>query len=225
MIRFYFNAGPNPMKVALMLEETSLVYEVVPVDMLAGDQHTPDFLAINPNAKVPAIVDGDIVVFDSNAILLYLAEKTGKFLGSAAERPTMLSWLMFVATGLGPYSGQSVHFSRMHTDSAYATNRYKREAERHYDVLDARLAKVPFLVGEDYGIVDMAAWGWVDRRTNVLGADVDLGRWTNLARWLAAIEARPAVQRARKVGAGHTWKNTIDEAALRAMFPQNFAAS
>ena len=222
MIQFYFNPGPNPMKVALMLEEAGLAYEAVPVDMLAGEQHTPRFLAINPNAKVPAIVDGDAVVFDSNAILLYLAEKTGQFLGAPADRPAMLSWLMFVATGLGPYSGQSVHFSRGHTDSAYATNRYRREAERHYDVLDARLAQVPFLAGGDYGIADMAGWGWIDRRTNVLGSDVDLGRWSNLARWLAAIEARPAVERARKVGAGHAWKNTFDEAAQHAMFPQNF---
>jgi glutathione S-transferase len=93
MIRFYFNPGPNPMKVALMLEETGLPYEAIPVDMLAGDQHTPQFLAINPNAKVPAIVDGDAVVFDSNAILLYLAENIGRFLGPPADRPAMLSWL------------------------------------------------------------------------------------------------------------------------------------
>ncbi len=225
MIRFYFNRGPNPMKVALMLEETGLAYEVVPVDMLTGDQHKPEFLAINPNAKVPAIVDGDAVVFDSNAILLYLGEKTGQFMGTPAERPAMLSWLMFVASGLGPYSGQSVHFSRVHTDSTYATNRYLREAERHYDVLDRRLSEAPYLAGADYTIADMAAWGWIERRVNVLGADVDLGRWPNLSRWNAALEARPAVERARRVGADLVWKSDFDEAAARAMFPQNFVAA
>ena len=112
MIRFYYSGAPNPMKVALMLEETGLQYEAIPVDTRKGDQHRPDYLAINPNAKVPAIVDGDAVVFDSNAILLYLAEKTGKFLPGKSDkaRGELLSWLMFVASGVGPFSGQSVHF-------------------------------------------------------------------------------------------------------------------
>src|ERR1039457_2213311 len=106
MIKFYYSGAPNPMKVALMLEETGLPYEPVPIDTRKGEQHTPAYLAINPNAKVPAIVDGDATVFDSNAILLYLAEKTGKFLPgkSLAERGQLLSWLMFVASGIGPYS-------------------------------------------------------------------------------------------------------------------------
>ena len=112
MIRFYFNLAPNPMKVALCLEEMGLSYEPVPVDTRKGEQHAPAFLAINPNGKVPVIIDGDAIVFDSNAILLYLGEKTGKFMPPAtnAERGQLLSWLMFVASGIGPYSGQSVHF-------------------------------------------------------------------------------------------------------------------
>ena len=112
MIKFYYSGAPNPMKVALMLEETGLPYEPVPVDTRKGEQHKPEYLAINPNAKVPAIVDGDVTVFDSNAILLYLAEKTGKFLPAKGDkaRGELLSWLMFVASGVGPYSGQSVHF-------------------------------------------------------------------------------------------------------------------
>ena len=112
MLKFYYNAAPNPMKVALFLEESGLDYEPVPIDGRAGDQHKPEFLAVNPNAKVPAIVDDGITVFDSNAILLYLAEKTGKFLpeDTSEARAQLLSWLMFVATGVGPYSGQSVHF-------------------------------------------------------------------------------------------------------------------
>src|SRR5512135_124529 len=112
MIKFYYSGAPNPMKVALMLEETGLPYEAVPVDTRKSEQHTPAFLAINPNAKVPAIVDGDVVVFDSNAILLYLAEKTGKFLPAKSDklRGELLSWLFFVASGVGPFAGQSVHF-------------------------------------------------------------------------------------------------------------------
>jgi hypothetical protein len=112
MIRFFYNLAPNPMKVALCLEEAGLPYEAIPVDTRKGEQHLPAYTAINPNAKLPAIVDGDATVFDSNAILLYLAEKTGQFLpaNTPAGRGEMLSWLMFVASGIGPYSGQCVHF-------------------------------------------------------------------------------------------------------------------
>src|SRR6187431_3420623 len=126
MLKFYYSGAPNPTKIALMLEETGLPYEAIAVDTRKGDQHKPDFLAINPNAKVPAIVDGDAVVFDSSAILLYLGEKTGKFLpaNTPKARGEMLSWLMFVASGVGPYSGQSVHFRHHATEKiAYATNR------------------------------------------------------------------------------------------------------
>src|SRR5229473_2049585 len=137
MIKFFYNTAPNPTKVALCLEEMGLPYELVPVDTRKGEQHTASFLAVNPNAKVPAIVDGDVTVFDSNAILLYLAEKTGKFLpsGSPATRGELLSWLMFVATGVGPFSGQAVHFRHHATGKQpYAHNRYQYEARRHYGV-------------------------------------------------------------------------------------------
>src|SRR5690242_16455808 len=107
MLKFYFNGSPNPTKVALFLEEAEIPYEPIAIDTRKGDQFAPDFLAINPNGKVPAIVDGDVTMFDSNAILLYLAEKTGKFLPPASQRPQLLSWLMFAATGIGPYSGQA----------------------------------------------------------------------------------------------------------------------
>ena len=112
MLKFYYSGAPNPTKVALFLEETGMPYEAIPVDTRKGEQHKPEYLAINPNAKLPAIVDSDVTVFDSNAILLYLAEKTGKFLPPKSDkaRGELLSWLMFVATGVGPYSGQSVHF-------------------------------------------------------------------------------------------------------------------
>ena len=147
MIRFYFHPTPNPAKVALLLEEAGIGYETIPVDTSKGEQHTRDFRAINPNGKVPAIVDTDgpggkpARVFDSTAILLYLAEKTGKFLGKPEDRPELLSWLLFIASGLGPFSGQAVHFQFAAPEGlGYAVNRYRREAERHYKVLDDHLA-------------------------------------------------------------------------------------
>lgn len=162
MIKFYYSPAPNPEKVALLLEETGLGYEFIPVDTRKGEQFAPDFMALNPNAKLPVIVDGDAVVFDSNAILLYLAEKTGRFLPeqSPAARGQLLSWLMFVASGLGPYSGQAVHFKKFAPgDQSYAVTRYTYEAERHWGILDAHLADRPYMLGDAYGIVDMAVWG------------------------------------------------------------------
>src|SRR5580692_11946941 len=141
MIKFYYNLAPNPTKVALCLEEMGLPYELVPIDTRKGEQHAPAFLAINPNAKVPCIVDGDATVFDSNAILLYLGEKTGKFMpaNTPKARGELLSWLMFVASGIGPYSGQAVHFTRFAPEpKEYAVNRYVFEAKRHYGIVDAR---------------------------------------------------------------------------------------
>ena len=136
MIRLYFHPSPNPMKVVLMLEEAGLEYEIIPLDTRKGQQHATDFRDVNPNGKVPAIVDttgeggAQIRVFDSNAILLYLGDKIGRFVGSPAERGEMLSWLMFIATGIGPYSGQAVHFQRAAPEQIpYAINRYRREAD------------------------------------------------------------------------------------------------
>src|SRR3954453_9887371 len=163
MLRFYYSGAPNPTKVALFLEESGLPYEPIPVDTRKGDQHKPEYLAINPNGKVPAIVDGDAIVFDSNAILLYLAEKSGKFLPPAtpAARGRLLSWLMFVGTGVGPYSGQAVHFRQYAPEPIpYAVDRYVFEAKRHYAILDAELAKGRYMLGDTYTIVDMDVWGW-----------------------------------------------------------------
>ena len=171
MIRFYFNTAPNPVKVALMLEELGQPYEAIPVDTAKGEQHAPAFRAINPNGKVPAIVDTEgpggreARVFDSNAILLYLAEKTGRFIGAPADRPDLLSWLFFIATGLGPFSGQAVHFQRAAPEKVpYAVNRYRREVERHYRVLDKHLAGREHIVGADYSIVDMSRLGLAHAR-------------------------------------------------------------
>jgi GST-like protein len=169
MLKFYFNGSPNPTKVALFLEEAALPYEAIPVDTRKGDQFKQAFAAINPNGKVPAIVDGDTTVFDSNAILLYLGEKTG--VPSQAGGTASCLWLMFVASGVGPFSGQAVHFKHLATEKVpYAHNRYQFEAQRHYGILNDRRAStntwsatptrsstwtwgwarmVPFIMGDD----------------------------------------------------------------------------
>ena len=232
MIRFYFHPTPNPAKVALLLEELGLPYETVPVDTGRGEQHKPAFRAINPNGKVPAIVDTEgpggteARVFDSSAILLYLADKSGRFLGTPADRPELLSWLFFIATGLGPFSGQAVHFQHAAPEKLpYAVNRYRREAERHYQVLEDRLAGRQHVVGRDYTIADMSAWGWVDRAARVLPGDAEpLAAYPNIKRWFAAIDARPAAARARAVGKDHAFKREVDEEYRRALFPSNYPA-
>ena len=172
MLKFYYSGAPNPTKVALFLEETGLPYEAIPVDTRKGEQHKPEFLAINPNAKLPAIVDGDVTVFDSSAILLYLAEKTGKFLPAKTDkaRGELLSWMFFVSSGVGPYFGQSVHFRNYAPEKIpYAVNRYTFEAQRHAGILDARLAKHKYMLGDTYTIVDMNVWGWSRMLPNVVG--------------------------------------------------------
>ena len=172
MIKFYFNGAPNPNKVALFLEESGLPFEAIPVDTRKGEQFAPEFLKVNPNGKVPAIDDDGVLVFDSNAILLYLAEENGKFLpaNTPANRAATLSWLMFIATGLGPYSGQAVHFKHFAPkDLDYANNRYQYEAHRHYKILDDHLAKSRYMVGDSYTIVDMAFWGWARMAPFILG--------------------------------------------------------
>jgi len=221
MIKFYYNLAPNPTKVALCLEEMALPYELVPVDTRKGEQHTPQFLAVNPNAKVPAIVDGDATIFDSNAILLYLAEKTGKFLPgkSDKERGEFLSWLMFVASGIGPYSGQAVHFRNVAPEPKdYAVNRYTFEAQRHWGILEQRLGSRKWMLGDAYTVVDMAVWGWSRLIPNVLGSEAPK-QYPNLQRHLGEISARPAAQRALALKDKHAFKTDMDEAARIAMFP------
>ena len=218
MLKFYFNGSPNPTKVALYLEEAALPYEAIPVDTRKGDQFKQAFAAINPNGKVPAIVDGDTTVFDSNAILLYLAEKTGKFLPKPAARGELLSWLMFVASGVGPFSGQAVHFKHHATEKvAYAHNRYQFEAMRHYGILNDRLAKHKYMVGDTYSIVDMDMWGWARMVPFILGDDA----WANLPhvkRLVDEINARPAAARANGLKDKFKFKAEMDDEARRNMF-------
>jgi GST-like protein len=230
MIRFYFHPTPNPAKVALMLEETGLPYEVVPVDTSKGEQHAPAFRAINPNGKVPAIVDTEgpggkeARVFDSGAILLYLGEKSGKLMGGPADKPELLSWLSFISSGIGPFSGQAVHFQHAAPEKiAYAINRYRREVERHYEVLDAHLKEREFVVGNEFTIADISGWGWLDRAGRVLPGESDpLAAFPNVARWFKAIDSRPAVAKARSVGKSHAFKKVMDEETRRSLFPSNY---
>jgi len=230
MICFYYHPTPNPAKISLFLEEAELKYELVPVDTSKGQQHDPGFRKINPSGKVPAIVDFDgpagqtATVFDSTAILIYLAEKTGRFLGKPQDRPQLLSWLLFLASGLGPFSGQAVPFQYAAPGGLdYAVNRYRREVERHYKVLDDHLSDREFIVGNEYTIADISAWGWVDRASRVMkGAEDPLALYPNIKRWFQEVDARPAVTRARMVASDVEFKKVNDEETQRALFPSNF---
>ena len=227
MIKFYYSLAPNPMKVALMLEETGLAYEAIPVDTRKGEQHAPAFTTINPNAKVPVIVDGDgesaATVFDSNAILLYLAEKSGQFLpeDTPAARGQMLSWLMFIASGIGPFTGQCVHFKHFAPQPQdYGVNRYDFEAWRHWNLIEAQLAKTGYMVGASYTLVDMALWGWARAVPFALGPDT-YAKLPHVKRLLDEINARPAAQRADAIKTRYAFKTEMDDVARQAMFPQN----
>jgi len=221
MLKFYYSLAPNPMKVALFLEESGLPFEAVPVDTRKGEQHASAFTALNPNAKVPVIVDGETSVFDSSAILLYLAEKTGQFLPAPQHRGELLSWLMFTASGIGPFSGQAVHFKHYAPEPIpYAINRYDFEAWRHWQLLNDHLATREFMVGDSYSLVDMAVWGWARAVPFVLGAEA-WDRLPHVKRLFDAISARPAAQRAATLKDRHAFKAEMDDEARRAMFPQN----
>lgn len=221
MLKFYYAPVPNPAKVALYLEEAGLPYELMPVDTRKGEQHAPGYLAINPNGKVPALVDGDATVFDSNAILLYLAVKTGQFLPRNVPevRSQMYSWLMFVATGLGPFSGQAFHFRHVAPKpNDYAQQRYSFEAWRQWRIVNDHLATRSWMVGEEYTIVDMALWGWARAVPMVLGEDA----WEQLPhvkRLLDQISARPAAVRAEALADKHAFKAELDQAAMQALYP------
>jgi GST-like protein len=220
VLKFYFNGSPNPTKIALFLEEAGIAYEPVPIDTRKGDQFSADFLKVNPNGKVPAIVDGEVTIFDSNAILLFLAEKSGKFLPPAgdANRAALLSWLMFVATGVGPFSGQAVHFKHFAPEKVpYANDRYQYEAARHFAVLEGHLAGRKYMVGETYTIVDMDVWGWARMIPFILG-DEAWAKFPSLKRLHDEIEARPATARAKALKDRFTWKTEMDDAAREVMF-------
>ncbi|WP_076591664.1 glutathione binding-like protein [Herminiimonas arsenitoxidans] len=200
MIDLYSTATPNGHKVHIMLEECGLAYNMHHIDIGAGDQFTPDFLAISPNNKIPAIIDSDgpdgkpMSLFESGAILVYLASKVGKFLGTTdREKFTTLQWLMFQMGGVGPMLGQAHHF-RMYAPEKidYAVNRYTNEAKRLYGVIEKRLAESKYLAGDNYTVADIATFPWL-RSWEKQG--IELSDYPHLQNWFNEISARPAVKK------------------------------
>ncbi|RJF87915.1 glutathione S-transferase [Oleomonas cavernae] len=200
MIDLYTAPTPNGWKASITLEELGLPYTVHPVNIMAGEQKTPAFLAINPNGRIPAIVDrdaGDFAVFESGALMLYLAEKTGRLLPAETKaRSRVIQWLMFQMGGVGPMMGQAnVFFRYLPEKIQVAIDRYQGETRRLLTVLDTQLARNEFLAG-DYSIADIANFSWARIHA---WAGVSIDGLPSLQRWLAAIEARPAVERGLKV--------------------------
>ena len=208
MIDLYTFGTPNGEKASVMLEEVGLEYRVNVVNIMKGDQFKPDYVAINPNSKIPAIVDPDgpdgepISIFESGAILIYLAEKTGSPLlpTEARARYAVLEWLMFQMGGVGPMFGQAHHFLKFaKEDIPYAKERYGNEVKRLYEVMEKRLASSGgYLAGPDYSIADIATYPWISRHP---GHQVDLADYPDVKRWFDTIGERPAVQRGMNVPA------------------------
>jgi GST-like protein len=227
MIDLHYWTTPNGHKITMFLEEAGLPYRVFPVNIGKGDQFKPQFRAISPNNRIPAIVDNEpadggdpVSVFESGAILLYLAEKTGKFLPptTPANRAELLSWLMFVATGVGPYSGQAVHFRHFSPEKIdYAHNRYQFEAQRHFGILNDHLAQRRYMVGDTYTIVDMDVWGWARMIPFIMGEDA-FAKYPNVKRLVDEISARPAAAKAMALKDNFKFKAEMDDEARRNMF-------
>ncbi len=216
---FYFFPSPNGLKVAIMLEECGLAYEVKPVDIGRGEQFRPEYLAINPNNKIPAIVDRDTgdAVFESGAILIYLAEKTGRFLSAeSAERMRTLCWLFWQVGGLGPMAGQAHHFRAFAEEEVpYAIRRYTDECNRLYGVMDRQLSDREYLAG-DYSIADIACWPWIVPHER---QGQDLAGFPNVQRWFEAIGARPGVRRGFALG----HETQMDREGYRFLYGQTAA--
>jgi GST-like protein len=229
VIELYYWPTPNGHKVTMLLEEVGVPYEIKPVDISAGDQFKPDFLKISPNNRMPAIVDhapadggAPIAVFESGAILLYLAEKTGRFLpGDLRRRTTVLEWLFWQVGGLGPMAGQNHHFAQYAPEKiSYAVDRYVKETNRLYGVLDHRLEGRAFIAGADYSIADMAAYPWIVPHKRQ-GQNLD--DFPNVKRWFANIRARPATIRAYEKGKPWMNRPAVTEEGKKILFGQTAA--
>jgi GST-like protein len=222
MIDVYSWPTPNGHKVHIMLEECGFEYAAHPINIGSGDQFSPEFLAISPNNKIPAIVDSDgpggtpISLFESGAILVYLASKAGKLLGHTdREKYNTLQWLMFQMGGIGPMLGQAHHFRIYAPEKiGYAIERYTNEAQRLYGVLDRQLAKTAYLAGDTYTIADIASFPWTRSYQN---QGITLEDFPHVQRWFDAISARPAVQRGVTVLA-NLRKPLMDDKAKEALF-------
>ncbi|MFO1035424.1 MAG: glutathione binding-like protein [Geminicoccaceae bacterium] len=230
MIDLWYWPTPNGHKITMFLEEAGLEYRIVPVDIGRGEQFRPEFLKIAPNNRMPAIVDDApadggpaVSVFESGAILLYLAEKTGRFIpGDLRGRIETLQWLFWQMGGLGPMAGQNHHFSQYAPERIpYATKRYVDETNRLYGVLDRRLKDRAFVAGTEYGIADMASYPWIvpyERQGQ------DLADFPNLRRWFESIAARPATVRAYELGDRYRRRDTpMDDEAKKILFGQTAA--
>jgi GST-like protein len=228
MIELHYWPTPNGHKITIFLEETGLPYRIIPVNIGRGEQFNPDFLAIATNNRMPAIVDtepkdnaGPLSIFESGAILSYLAEKTGRFLPSDVRRKyDVLQWLFWQMAGLGPMAGQNHHFSNYAQEKLpYAIDRYVNETARLYAVLDTRLKDREYLA-QEYSIADMACYPWIvpyERQRQ------KLDDFPNLQRWFEAIRARPAVVRAYEKGKQVNTQPTVDDEARKFLFGQNAA--
>jgi GST-like protein len=227
MIDLYYWPTPNGWKASIALEEMGLEYNVIPVNIARGDQFKPEFLAISPNNRIPAIVDHEpadpgppISVFETGAILIYLAEKTGRFLPRDPRgRKTVIEWLMWQMGGLGPMLGQNHHF-RMYAPEKleYAIDRYTNEADRLYGVLDRQLAGREYVCGE-YSIADMACWPWIVPHER---QGINLDGFQNVRRWYDTMKERPALRRGFDVGRElrEAMAQGMDEEARKNLFGQ-----
>ncbi len=225
MIDFHFWTTPNGYKVLMFLEETGIDYRIIPVNISAGEQFNPAFLRNSPNNKIPAIVDhspaagGDpLAIFESGAILLYLAEKTGRLIpDDSAAHADVLSWLFWQVGGLGPMLGQNLHFGTYAQDAIpYAIDRYVNETRRLFKVLDTRLAERTYIAG-DYSIADVASYPWILKHPSLY---LELGEFPNLERWYHRVAARPATVRAYEKGTAINTTPTITEESRALLFGQ-----
>jgi len=229
MIDLYYAPTPNGWKITIMLEECSLPYRIIPVNLGKGDQFKPEFLAISPNNRMPVIVDDDgpkgekISVFESGAILLYLGEKTGKFLPSLQiDRIKVLEWLFWQVGGLGPMAGQVSHFvnyaPNFPGDHSYSEKRYKNEYDRLLGVMNNILTEREYLAG-DYSVADMASFPWV---TAYKRYEVDLNKFKEVRRWFDTMKNRPAVRKGMDVGKDErTFAQKPTKESLKMMFQQD----
>jgi GST-like protein len=225
MIDLYYWPTPNGHKISVALEEMGLAYTVKPVNILSGEQHTPEFAALSPNTRIPAIVDHDgpgaapHTVFESGAILMYLAEKSGQFWpADAAARSDVMQWLFFQCANVGPMFGQCGHFRGYAPERIeYGINRYCGETVKLYGVMDRVLGTRAYLAGDEYSLADMATYPWCAPKIRELHA-IDIDQFPNVKRWVEAIEARPAVQRGMAVLGDVMKIGNPDEKARAALF-------
>ena len=231
MIDLHYWTTPNGHKITMFLEEAGLPYRIIPVNISSGDQFKPEFLAVAPNNRIPAIVDhapagggGPVSLFESGAILLYLADKIGRFIPPASAvhgRAEVLQWLFWQMGGLGPMAGQNHHFSQYAPEKIpYAIDRYQREAARLYGVLDKRLADRPFMAGAEYSIADMASYPWIVPHTRQ-GQKLD--DFPHVRRWFDAIRAMPSTQRAYAKANEVNTTPTVNAGSASLLFNQTAA--